>query len=363
MIVEGAIVDVDGARAGYVRFDGAAVAEVGQIGTDSSHGRDRRVRGIVVPAPVNGHIHLGDSVSTREPPPGPLERLVGPPDGWKFQLLRNATAAAKRRAITAAVARMGREGIGAAIDFREEGVEGMRTLRAAVRRTPLRVAALGRPLRRPIEAAELDEVLALADGIGLSSAREESREDRQTVERACRASGKLFGMHASENVREDPEAYLAPRPDLLVHLTEATDDDLARVAKEAVTVAVCPRSNALFGRRPRLAALERLGVRTILGTDNVMFHAPSIWRELEFAYVSSRLAGETVSPAFLVRSVFVEPWRLLGQPGQAKIEPGGPARPIVVRLPADDPAYQLVGRATEHLIVRPGSSGRGSTGR
>ncbi|MCI4358555.1 MAG: amidohydrolase family protein [Thermoplasmata archaeon] len=356
MIVEGAIVDADGPRAAYVRFQGERVAEVGKIGTDSTHGSERRIRGIVIPPPVNGHIHLGDAVSTREPPTGPLERLVKPPDGWKFTLLRSATASAKRRAIAAAVARMGREGIAAAIDFREEGEEGLRLLRRATRGSRVRIVALGRPLERPILPEEVERVLELSDGIGLSSAREESHGDRARIGTACKKARKLFGMHASENVREDPDVYLDPRPDLLVHLTEATDADLEQVARAGVTVAVCPRSNALFGRRPRLSALERIGVPTVLGTDNVMFHAPSIWRELEFAYVSNRLAGERVSPEFLVRAACVTPWNLLGEPEQARVQADGPSRPIVVRLPPDDPAYQLVGRATEHLIVRPASA-------
>ncbi|HEV2166794.1 MAG TPA: hypothetical protein VGS23_07480, partial [Thermoplasmata archaeon] len=58
-------------------------------------------------------------------------------------------------------------------------------------------------------------------------------------------------------------------------------------------------------------------------------------------------------------AVCVTPWRLLGDARQALVEPDGPARPIVLRLPPDDPAYQLVSRATEHLIVRPGTGGGG----
>ena len=261
--------------------------------------------------------------------------------------------------MSAAVARMAREGVGAAIDFREEGIPGVKVLRAATRASRVRVVALGRPLARPVRSEELQELLSIADGVGLSSAREENRQDRTVLERACRDRGKLFGLHASENVREDPDDYLNPLPNLIVHLTEATDADLERVAGTGATVAVCPRSNALFGRRPKLATLARLGIPTLLGTDNVMFHAPSIWRELEFAYVASRLAGERVAPEFLVRAVCVTPWRLLGEPEQARIQPDGAARPIVVRLPSEDPAYQLVGRATEHLIVRPGSGEAG----
>jgi cytosine/adenosine deaminase-related metal-dependent hydrolase len=355
VIVEGAIVDASGVRPGYVRFRRGRVVEVGQVGTDSTRGRERRLGGIVTPPPVNGHTHLGDAVATREPPPGPLAKLVRPPDGWKFQLLRSATPRAKVRAMAAALRRMEREGVGATLDFREEGLEGVRLLRRAAEDSGVRAVALGRPLERPVEARELGELLRVADGVGLSSAREETLADRRAIAKACRSAGKLYGLHASETVREDPDDYLEPRPDLVVHLAAATADDLDRVAEAQIAVAVCPRSNALFGRRPDLAGLERRGIRTLLGTDNAMFHAPSIWRELEFAYVAGRLGRRPVTPEFLARAALVAPWELLGQPELARVEAGGPARPIVVRLPADDAAYQLVARATEHLILRPES--------
>lgn len=359
MIVEGAVVDADGPRRAYVRFRRGRIVEVGAPGTDSTRGRIRRLRGIVVPAPLNGHTHLGDAVSRREPPHGELAPLVRPPDGWKFQLLKAARPAEKRAAISAAFDRMRREGVAATIDFREEGVEGVEVLKRAARGRGVRAIALGRPLQRPIDPMELRELLEIGDGIGLSSAREESSEVRETIARACRRAGKLFGLHASENVREDPDEYLRPRPDLLVHLTEATGEDLDAVARAGSAVAVCPRSNALFGKRPDLAGLSERRIPTLLGTDNAMFHAPSIWRELEFAYVSARLARRPVAPAFLARAAFVTPWSVLGTPERARISAGSPAEPIVVRLPPDDPEYQLVARATAHLIVRPGGVPRG----
>jgi cytosine/adenosine deaminase-related metal-dependent hydrolase len=193
----------------------------------------------------------------------------------------------------------------------------------------------------------------VADGIGLSSARDEPGATRAIVGRACRRAGKRFALHASEAVRERPETFLDPRPDLLVHLAQATHEDLRVVAEAKVAVVVCPRSNALFGRQPDLQAMEAAGIRMMLGTDNAMFHAPSIWRELEFAYVATRLRRRPVSAAFLAQSVLVEPYRWLGEPAAASIAPDSPAHPLVLRLPADDPAYQVVTRATEHLIVRP----------
>jgi len=354
MLVEGAVLDIDGPRTGYVRFRRGRVVEVGATGTASTRGRVRRLRGIVVPAPVNGHTHLGDAVAVREPPSGPVEELVAPPRGYKFQLLAGTPRAAKLAAIRAALARMVREGVAATLDFREEGAPGVELFREALDGLPIRGFVFGRPTRRPIAPDELARVLGVADGVGLSSARDETEAARRTIARTCRLGGKRFALHASEAVRERPESYLDPTPDLLVHLAKATLDDLAAVRDEDVAVAVCPRSNALFGRQPNLRAMERLGLRVLLGTDNAMFHPPSIWAELQFAYTSSRLIDRPASAAFLARAALVEPWVWLGEPEAARVAPGAPGRPLVVRLPPDDPAYQLVTRTTEQVIVRPG---------
>ncbi len=354
MLVEGAILDAEGPRRAYVLFRRGRIVEVGTPGTDSTRGRVPKVRGIVVPSPVNSHIHLGDAVSVREPPAGPVARIVAHRDGYKFRLLRESTAAQKRAAMRAALRRMAREGIVAAIDFREEGRPGVELLREASQGTGVRVVALGRPLARPIDRDELASVLHVADGIGLSSARDETERTLAAVSKACRASGKRFALHASEAVRELPDDYLSPRPDLLVHLAKATPDDLSAVRDARVPVAVCPRSNALFGRQPDLRTMERLGLSVLLGTDNAMFQAPSIWHELEFAYAATRLRGRPVSPEFLARAALVDPWKWIGEPGAAEIAPGTPARPLVLRLPPEDPAYQVVTRMTEHLIARFG---------
>lgn len=355
MLVEGAIVDLDGVRPGYVRFEGTTVVEVGALGTASRKPRERRVRGIVVPPPVNGHTHLGDASATVEPPAKTVAEMVQPPDGFKFRLLRDTPPTRKVAAMRRALRRMHREGIAVTVDFREEGVPGVRLLREAARNSGVGVLALGRPLSRPLDDGELTELLREADGVGLSAARDEPPGTIDRIAAACRAAGKRLALHASEAEREDPETYLRPKPDLLVHLACATVADLEQVKGAGTTVAVCARSNALFGRRPPLAELARLGIPTVLGTDNAMLHAPSIWRELEFDYVSSRLAGAPISAEFLARAAFVEPWRWLGRPSFARIGPGTEARPIVLRLPPDDPSYQLVTRATEHLILRPGS--------
>lgn len=364
MLVVGAILDVEGARPAYVRLRQGRVTEVGARGTEGRRRGEQVVRGIVVPPPVNAHTHLGDSVSVREPPPGPVSRLIQPPHGYKFRLLASASREEKVAAIRAALERMERERVAVAVDFREEGRPGVELLREAARGRSVRVVALGRPIARPVVRSELARLLAVADGVGLSSARDETDATRRVIARACRAAGRKFALHASEAVRERPERYLDPRPDLLIHLAKAMPDDLVAVRDERVSVAVCPRSNALFARQPDLESMERLGLSVLIGTDNAMFQAPSLWREMEFAYVASRLRRRPVSAAFLARAALVEPWGWLGEPECALVVPGMPVAPVVLRLPPDDPAYQIVTRTTEHLMarVRPRPRRRG-TGR
>ncbi len=360
LLVEGAILDADGPRTGYARIEGGRIVEVGATGTAPKRAGTRRVRGIVVPSPVNAHTHLGDAISAREPPRVGLEEVVRPPHGLKFRLLAETPRPRKVAAMRRALARMEREGVRAVVDFREEGVDGVADLRAAARRSALRVVALGRPLARPLDFSEVDALLSAADGIGLSSQAEEGPDVRRALAAACRARGKRYALHASEATREPVDAYLDPRPDLLVHLTRATPDDLAAVAAAGVPVVACVRSNALWGRANDLARFVEADVRLLLGTDNAMLHAPSIWRELEFAYVAQRLAGRPVDPLVLFRAAFVEPWTWLGDPEQARLVPGGSAIPLVLRLPAEDPAYQVVTRATEHLILRPATGPAGA---
>lgn len=354
MIVEGAVVDVDGARPAYVRFRKGKVVEVGTLGTDSRRGTERRIRGIVTPRPANSHTHLGDAAAAREPPLAPVSEIVGP-QGLKFRLLAMLSPEEKERAMRSALERMVQEGVGAVVDFREEGVPGAELLRRAASGLPIEVRILGRPIRRPVEIGELSRLLRVTDGVGISSAREEDADTRAVLAERAHRAGKWFALHASEEVREKPDTYLRPRPDLLVHLTKATQDDLETVAQARIPVAVCVRSNALFQRSPDLSLFAEAGVRLLIGSDNAMLNAPSVFRETEFAYLSGRLLGHPVDPEYLARAAYVEPWLWLDEPGRARVAPGMAGSPLVLRLPPDDPAYQLVTRATEQLIVPTGA--------
>jgi cytosine/adenosine deaminase-related metal-dependent hydrolase len=61
---------------------------------------------------------------------------------------------------------------------------------------------------------------------------------------------------------------------LLVHLTDARDDELVRVAESGASAVFCPRSNLYIeGKLPPLLAARRGGVAAALGTDSLASNA------------------------------------------------------------------------------------------
>ena len=356
--VIGVLIDAEGAFPQEVRLSGdGRVLERGSRGTlGPERPGERTVRGIVLPASVNGHSHLGDSLWGREPPRLPFQEVVAPPMGLKHRLLAESPEAEKREAVHAALVSMRALGTLVSIDFREEGLDGVRLLRQAARGTGVEPWILGRPTDS-LDRSEIRAVLSEADGLGLSALRDLPLGAPELARQEVRRAGKWLALHASESVWEPIDPVLDLHPNLLVHLCQATTEDLDAVREAKVPVAVCPRSNALYQRFPPIAELERRHVPMLLGTDNGMFQAPDLFREMEFAYLSCRARGEGVEPRTLVEAAFVNPWTALGRPTEARLEAGGSARALVLRLPTEDPYYQVAARgAHRHLLVPRGSA-------
>jgi cytosine/adenosine deaminase-related metal-dependent hydrolase len=225
---------------------------------------------IVLPAFVNAHTHLGDSVAKDAAAGLSLDEAVAPPDSLKHRRL----AAADRDELVTAMRRTlrfaGRSGTACCLDFRESGVYGARALRDAA--APLDVDAF-------VFGSDDPAVLDVADGYGASGAND---DDFGTERAAAAAREKPFAIHAGEPDATDIHPALDLDPDLLVHMVHAEREHLDRVTDQSVPVAVCPRANAVLGvgRPPIRDLLEHTTVA--LGTDNVMLNAPSMFREMAF---------------------------------------------------------------------------------
>ncbi|EMA46126.1 amidohydrolase family protein [Halococcus saccharolyticus] len=225
---------------------------------------------IVLPAFVNAHTHIGDSIAKEAGGGLSLDELVAPPDGLKHQLLRETSREELVAAMRRTIAFMRETGTGAFCEFREGDVEGVRAIEEALTGSALDATVLGRGSVAAMEAS---------DGYGASGAR----DDEFARERAAtREAGKLFGIHAGERDPHDIDPALDLDPDFLVHMVHAEPDHLDRVGREECPVVVCPRSNLVTG--VGLGPIEELTDRTTvaLGTDNAMLDSPSMFREMEF---------------------------------------------------------------------------------
>jgi len=278
MLLEGTIL----AGREFEPVEGRVVVEDGEI--DTIEEADARNDDIILPAFVNAHTHIGDSIAKEAGGGLSLDELVAPPDGLKHQLLREASHDEKITAMRRSLQYMQDSGTAACLEFREGGVAGVDAIKAAAAGLAIDPVVLG---REEIAAMELDA----ADGFGASGARDADFSRERT---ATREAGKLFGIHAGERDEHDVNAALDLDPDFLVHMVHTDPIHLERVEDNDVPIVVCPRSNLVTGvGTPDIAGLaERTTVA--LGTDNVMLNSPSMFREMEFAAKLGDVSAEQV---------------------------------------------------------------------
>ena len=265
MEIEGTVI----AGRAFEPIEGRVVVENGEITAVEEASVDSSA--IVLPAFVNAHTHIGDSLAKEAGAGLSLDELVAPPDGLKHRLLRAASREELVDAMDRTVSFMSQGGASAFVEFREGGVAGVRAIEEALTGSSLDAVVLGR---------ESIEAMYEADGYGASGANDGDFERERA---ATREAEKLFAIHAGERDTSDIDAALALDPDLLVHMVHAEPTHVERVAERETPVAVCPRSNLVtgVGLGPVEALVERTTVA--LGTDNVMLNNPSMFREMEFA--------------------------------------------------------------------------------
>ena len=265
--LEGMVSDRRGFRPGYLIVEDGRAVEVG--GGECSVRPDRR--GIVLMDTVNGHTHCAD-YGLRVPPGMSLQELVAPPDGLKHRYLREAPDTE----ISSNMSRFARDsrasGAVTFVDFREGGARGCRMLRESAPEAVI----LGRPVSPEFDPEEIDDILSVADGIGISSVSDMDPGYIEAVADAVRERRMVFAIHVSERVREDIDFVLSLDPAFVVHMCEATDSDILKCAEAEVPIVVCPTSNRYFGKVPPIARAEALGADLAIGTDNGMIRSPDM---------------------------------------------------------------------------------------
>ena len=317
---------------------GRVVVEEGRIA--SIEETETTSTDIVLPAFVNAHTHLGDSVAKEAAVGLSLDDAVAPPNSLKHRRL----AAADRSDLVSAMHRtlrfMQRTGTASCLDFRESGVAGARALREAAASLALDPFVFGSGDR---------SVLDVADGYGASGANDNDFADQRA---ACEERDLPFAIHAGEPDATDIHPALDLDPNLLVHMVHAEREHLERVAEQSVPVAVCPRANTVLdvGTPPVRELLDHTTVA--LGTDNVMLNPPSMFREM--AYTAKRF---DVTAREVLRMATTAGAEIAGL-DCGVVAPGRRAALVVLDGDSDnlagsvDPVRAVVRRATESDVKR-----------
>ncbi len=301
--------ELDYVERGYIEIEGGKISST-SAGSYVGSGKKLDAKGfIVIPGFINAHTHIADSIGKDIAAGQRLDARVHPVFGAKSKILQKSLPEHLKTFIRNSAILMIKKGIVAFADFREDGLEGIRLLRDAVNGLPIKCITLGRInyYSSPTDTAGLPperreqakQVIELADGFGISGANENT--DATLAQYRQLAGKKLVAIHAAESketvkfAKEHTgrsEVYRIMehlKPDFVVHMTNATENEMSLVAKSGTGVVICPRANGVLGAGiPKVAQMLRQGCLVAIGTDNVMLNSPDILRELDYTWKVSR---------------------------------------------------------------------------
>jgi cytosine/adenosine deaminase-related metal-dependent hydrolase len=349
---------------------------------------------LIIPGLINAHTHIGDSLGKDVAVDSGLDARVHPAHGAKQKILQRSKPDHLKTFIRSSALSMMKKGITTFADFREGGAEGVKLLREAISGLPIKCIAFGRAEyyfditssatgagQRNLPSSGLQmtsDVLEISDGLGISGANENSDETLQQYRNLVRARNTsatkdkkklLTAIHAaeSENTMEFSKSHTGKtevarimkclKPDIVIHMTHATEKDISMVARNRTGILVCPRANGIVGAGvPRVAKMLDLGCIIGIGSDNVMLNSPDILRELDYIWKVSRAVERFfLSARDILKMATVNNAEIL-RLNSGYIQSGRAADIIFIDkshvdlYPIHDPFAAIVQRATEASI-------------
>ena len=340
---------------------------------------------LVLPGFINAHTHIADAAVKEvafNSPSG--TNIFFPPNGLRFTAMAAVGRERRIAAIRSAARQMIASGVVAFADFTAGGVEGVRELREALDGLPIRGISFGGFAGVPQGVEELEanegglnprvvaqviETLQAADGFAPVRASDLTDQAMTELRALAFSHGKPLATHAAAtpsyrevSVRRTGTSDVSRvaehlKPDFLVHLTAATDDELRVVAEHNIPIVMCPRANVSLGAGvPPYFSARMLGATIALGTDNLMLGSPDILAEVNF--LALLLRSNSQSPAVvderaLLHAATLGGARAIGIDSTlGSIAPGKSASLVVIDLRSDNLGYStnpiasLIQRAT-----------------
>jgi cytosine/adenosine deaminase-related metal-dependent hydrolase len=377
--------DLEYVDQGYIEIeDGKIKSAVAGVYEGSSRKMDAK-EFIIVPGLINAHTHIGDSIAKDIAVEQRLDARVHPVFGVKKKILQKSLPEHLKTFIRNSAISMMKNGIVAFADFREDELEGIRLLKDAIEGLPIKCIALGRInyYSDPKDSAGLppereeraEEIVELADGLGISGANENT--DATLAQYRQLAGKKLLAIHAAESKetvefakvntgRSEVDRIMEHlRPDFVVHMTKATEDEISLVAKSGTGIIVCPRANGVLGAGiPRVGQMLKQNCLVAVGTDNVMLNSPDILRELDYIWKASRATeGEMLRAREVLKMATINAAQIL-RLNTGCIEAGRAADLIFIDkkhvdlYPMHDPYASIVHRLSRSSITAVMIDGR-----
>ncbi len=303
--------------------DGWIVIEKGII---VDYGTGRMEEGIalpgalLIPAFIDAHTHIGDTAAKEAGVGMPTIKAVSPPNGMKYRIIRAMSEDEHIESIRHGAAEYLNNGIAAFGDFREEGLFGIEKVEQALEGLPLQAVLFGEPAWDSISGdgghedgyeRDVEKIIEKADGIGIGDVADFSEERLAFLAELLRGKGKVLAVHAGETraaqmrCRElwdkgEIERVLPLNTKvLLVHVTNPSPEEIELIGKKRAPVVLCPRTNAILSDGiPPIGDFIKRNIPFAIGTDNMMFTAPDIFREMDFLSRIGRAEAE--SPDLIV---------------------------------------------------------------
>lgn len=275
---------------------------------------------IICPSLINAHIHLSDSLFKEAGVGLSIRKAVLPPFSLKDKILNESNYKQMKKSINDSLKEMLKTGTVYFCDFRDQGLLGIKILNNANKNLPIKSIVLGRTkkypsfseknilpykLNKPLSSEvcnEIEEIINNSDGISIATINDFTNSALEQLH--ClkeKYKSKIFAAHAAETISirkksikltGKSDVYRALKilkPDFLVHLANATKEDINFVAQTRIPIVICPRANAVLGIGIyNIFKLISRGILVGLGTDNVMLNNTNMFREMEFLSKISR---------------------------------------------------------------------------
>ena len=290
---------------------------------------------LLIPGFINAHTHIGDSIAKDLSLNSTVDSKIHPMIGIKQKILRETPDKELIRFMRKSAQTMLKKGITTFVDFREGGIHGINLLKKALKTVPINPVILGRleyyHTQKQIKQntsmpdflkSNLESLIENCDGVGISGPNENSDNNLQEFSKIK----KIVGIHAAETLssyaiskksykKTEPKRALLAEPTFLVHMTNASKNDLFSATKKTRGIIICPRANASLAEGiPDIELMLKMKCNIGIGTDNVMINSPDMFREMDYVWkVTMGIKKKRIDPKQILKMATVNSGKILNK--------------------------------------------------